>query len=70
MVKRDPIEQTDEYKTIEKELEAKIADELKGVTRTRGYNRKYWRVKSEILKNEYSMEWKSPAVLNPRIKFD
>ena len=70
MRKNDPVEQTAEYKAIEKELEAKIAAELKGVERKRGYNRKYWSVKAEILKNDYGIDWKSPAVLNPHIKFD
>ena len=70
MRKTDPVEQTDEYKAIEKELEAKIEARLNGVERTRGYNRRYWSVKTEILKNDYGIEWKSPAVLNPRTKFD
>ena len=37
MRKTDPVEQTAEYKAIEKELESKIKAELKGVKRTRGY---------------------------------
>ena len=70
MRKTDPVEQTSEYKAIEKELESKIKAELKGVKRTRGYCHRYWSVKAEILKNDYGIEWQSPAVLNPRVKFD
>jgi len=70
MRKTDPVEQTDEYKAIKKELEAKIEAALSGVERTRGFNRRYWSIKAEILKSEYGIEWKSPAVLNPQIKFD
>jgi len=69
-MKTDPIEKTTEYKAIEQELEAKIEKKLEGVRRGHGYCYRYWQAKVEILKNDYGIEWQSPRVLNPRIKFD
>jgi len=69
-MKKDPIEQTETYIAIEQELEEKIEKRLKNVKRTHGYCFRYWEVKAAILKKDYGIEWKSPRVLNPRIKFD
>ena len=69
-MKTDPAEKTAEYKAIERELEAKIEKKLEGVQRGHGYCHRYWQIKAGILKNDYGIEWKSPRVLNPRIKFD
>ena len=66
----DPIEKTEAYLAIEPELEAKIEDALKGVKRGHGYCFEYWHTKQRILEEDYGIEWKSPSVLNPRIKFD
>lgn len=69
MIKRDPVENTKEYKAIEKELEKKIKEEI-GENTGMGYCHKYWFKKREILKRDYGIEWKSPAMLNPMVHFD
>jgi hypothetical protein len=69
-IKTDPVEQTEAYLAIEDELEEKIAEELEGIRRTRGYCFKVWEAKKSILKRDYGIDWKSPGELNPRIKFD
>ena len=69
-MKTDPIEKTEAYCAIEPELEKKIEDALKGVKRGHGYCFEYWRTKRKILKEDYGMEWDSPKVLNPHIRFD
>ena len=67
----DDIEQTEEYKKIEKELNEKLdiwAEENKvfGL----GSCHRFWAKKKEILKTEYNIEWKSPQELNPTVFFD
>ena len=69
----DEIENTKEYKKIEKELNKKIETKLK----LEGYNKRglgfchiYWHLKKQILKSDYNIDWKSPDELNPGITFD
>jgi hypothetical protein len=66
----DTVEDTDEYLAILPELEAKIEAELKDAWRGRGFCFQYWRVKKEILKRDYGIEWSSPSVMNPGVIFD
>lgn len=68
-MKHDPIEQTQQYKIIEKELEQKIYA-LIGEPGKMGYCYLYWHTKKEILKKDYNIDWKSPSELNPGILFD
>ena len=68
-MKRDPIEETKEYKEIEKELEEKIKAEI-GEGGYMGFCHLYWGTKKIILKRDYNIDWKSPAELNPGILFD
>lgn len=69
-MKFDPIENTYEYKIIEKELEELIQKKIGSERRRFGYCHLYWATKKKILKEKYGIDWKSPAELNPRVKFD
>ena len=69
MIKHDPVEDTPEYQAVKDEVEAKILA-LIGPSRGMGYCHLYWATKRKILREDYGIEWRSPAVLNPRIKFD
>ncbi len=69
MLKKDPIEDTPEYKAIEEELEAEIIKRI-GSDRYMGRCHLYWSTKREILREKYHMDWKSPAQMNPGILFD
>lgn len=66
----DPGENTYEYKIIEKELEELIQKKIGSKRRRFGYCHLYWATKKKILKEKYGIDWKSPAELNPRVKFD
>lgn len=68
-MKIDPVESTPEYLAIEAELKEKIIKEI-GEGGYMGYCYKYWYTKQKILLNDYGIEWKSPAQLNPHILFD
>lgn len=65
----DPIEDTDLYKEIEEELNKKILEQIGGEL-TRGNAYLYPKIKKEILKKDYNIDWKSPQELNPNIKFN
>jgi len=69
-LKRDPVEYTEKYMAILPELETKIEKRTKDIRRTLGSCFIYWDIKKEILKKDYGIEWKSPATLNPGVKFD
>ena len=66
-LKHDPVEMTEEYLAVIDEIDEKIEK-----------NRKYhgfgschhvWSLKTDYLA-EKGIEWKSPVVLNPRVRFD
>ena len=69
-LKHDPVEDTERYQAILPELEAKIDAELKDTSRGMGFCFLYWHKKKEILKRDYDIEWDSPNILNPHVRFD
>ena len=66
----DTVEYTEKYLNILIELETKIEEELKGVPQGMSFCFEYWRTKEKILKEDYGIDWDSPAVLNPDTRFD
>ena len=69
MLKHDPIEDTPEFQAILPEVEAKIAARI-GTNRGMGFCHLYWATKRDILKKDYGIDWKSPALMNPTVRFD
>ena len=69
MLKYDPVEDTPAFQTIKDELEAKIIAKI-GPNSGMGYCYLYWESKRDLLKKDYGIEWKSPALLNPKVRFD
>ena len=63
-IKRDPIELSEKYLAVIDEVEMRIDKE-----KTVGICHEIWALKRRFLK-EYGIEWSSPAVLNPKIRFD
>ena len=66
----DPIEDTPEYLAIKNELEAKLAIKANKYLGIRGGCHLYWVYKKRILKEDYDIDWKSPAELNPHTMYD
>lgn len=68
-LKFDPVERTREWEDIickvEEECEKKLKDERRGM----GFCFMYWMVKGNVL-GKYGIQWDSPAVMNPRVRFD
>lgn len=69
-LKHDPIEDTAPYKAVIKDVEKELDYLLKDKPRCTGFCHIYWHEKKRILKEKYGIEWNSPAVMNPRVRFD
>ena len=73
-MKFDEVENTEEYKRIENELNEKIKIklELNGYINEKavGFCHIYWALKKQILKSDYNIDWSSPAELNSEMIFD
>ena len=67
--KVDMVEYSYKYSTIKGELEELIVKEI-GRGGYLGYCHLYWATKKRILKEKYSIDWKSPSELNPHILYD
>lgn len=66
-LRHDPVEMTEEYLAVIDEVEARIEQnrELRGF----GSCHHVWSLKTEYLA-ERGIAWRSPALLNPRVRFD
>ena len=69
-LKHDPIEDTAEYKGVIKDVEKELDKLLKDKPKGMGFCHIYWYEKKRILKEKYGIEWKSPSLMNPRVRFD
>ena len=72
MLKRDSIEETEEFKKIEKLVNEEVENllEQQGVKKQLGYFHIYQNLKKKILKEKYDIEWKTIEEMNPDIIFD
>lgn len=68
-LKFDPVERSEEYEQVIPEVEREIAKVLKGTPRGMGFCFAYWSAKKEELAKR-SIEWNSPAYMNPGVMFD
>ena len=66
-LKHDPVEMTEEYLAVIDEIDEKI--EKNQTQRGFGSCHHVWSLKTDYLA-EKGIEWKSPVVLNPRVRFD
>jgi len=71
-MKSDPIESDPKFTKILEDVDLKIKQHPDAIEYgdRMGFCHVYWDLKKEILKNEYDINWKSPAELNPNICFD
>lgn len=68
----DPIESDPQFASILKVVNKKVDEKLiaEGIERFLGICHFIWAEKQRILRDEYGIEWKSPAELNPGVLFD
>ncbi|WP_294456636.1 hypothetical protein [uncultured Bacteroides sp.] len=43
---------------------------MEGHPRGMGFCFAYWNTKAQVLKADYGIEWRSPAIMNPHVMFD
>jgi len=68
-IKTDPVERSKEFLAIRYEIERIVDEEIASDHSEEGFCLKYWRVKKKLLKEKFSIHWKSPAETNPEIRF-
>ena len=68
-VKKDPIQLTPKWEEIIYDVQKECDERLAGEQRYRGFCHKFWGVLKEVLA-ERGIEWRSPGLMNPRIRFD
>lgn len=69
-LKCDPVEYTFQWEEIFYDVERRLKERFANAPRQMGFCFKFWNAKRELLKEEYGIDWKSPAQMNPRVKFD
>lgn len=66
----DPVEWTERWEEVIDEVEDICADMLKKQRKGMGFCFALWHAKAEVLRERFGIEWRSPAVMNPRVRFD
>ncbi len=69
-LKKDPVEYTWHWENIYYDMEAKLDERFASAPRYMGFCFKYWSAKMDLLKEEYGIDWRSPALMNPHVIFD
>jgi hypothetical protein len=66
----DPNENEPELQAIFRAAEKQTDEELKGEPRELGFIHRYWNTKKRILKEKHNLYWRTPAEMNPNVRFD
>jgi hypothetical protein len=66
----DPIEWTARWEEIIDEADKKVYQQLSDSPRGMGFCHAFWYTRTEVLRNDYNLEWRSPSIMNPRVMFD
>ena len=69
-LKTDPIESDPEFAAILAEAEAAAERELEAEPKGMGFCHTFWKTMKRILKEEFGVDWRTPAELNPHVRFD
>lgn len=69
ILKKDPIEYSQDFEEMIAEVEEELYEHFKDVPRQLGFCYGYWRKKKELLALR-GIDWKTPAEMNPQVMFD
>ncbi|MDE6300816.1 MAG: hypothetical protein K2M19_03790 [Muribaculaceae bacterium] len=69
-LRRDPVEYTRAWEDIYYDVEDELTTRFQNAPRQRGLCHHIWSVKRELLKDQYGIDWRSPAQMNSRVRFD
>ena len=65
----DPIESTDEYLNVRFETEEITDRLLEENAEDKPFFLSYWETKKDVLKKHFDIDWKTPAEMNPNVRF-
>lgn len=68
-LKFDPVERTGNWEKVIYDVELECEEILKDERKGMGFCYEYWSTKAAALARR-GIDWRSPAVMNPRVKFD
>ena len=68
-LKKDPVEWTARWEEVIDEADRMAEEKLKGYPRGMGFCFSYWHEREKALR-QFGIEWRSPAEMNPRVRFD
>ena len=68
-LKKDPVEWTAHWEEVIDEADRMAEEKLKGYPRGMGFCFSYWHEREKALR-QFGIEWRSPAEMNPRVRFD
>ena len=68
-LKNDPIEQSEKYLAIYDEMERIVQGLIEQEGRLSRTPDQYWNIKRDVLQFHFGIEWKSPRILNPTVRF-
>lgn len=69
-LRRDPVEYTLKWEEIYYDVEEYLDNRFANAPRQMGFCFMYWSAKREYLKENYDIDWHSPAQMNPGVRFD
>jgi len=69
-LKRDPIEWTQEWEDVIDDVDRVVYHNLRDQPRGMGFCHGFWHERYRVMKTLFNMDWRSPAVMNPRVLFD
>lgn len=70
MLAHDPIEEDPEIARIIQKVDRMVRRRHILRPKGMGYCHQYWAEKKRILRQEYGIDWRSPAEMNPGTMFD
>lgn len=68
--RHDPLEDDPSFAVVLQAASERAEQELADHPRGIGFCHVFWEKKQEILREQYGLEWKTPAELNPHMTFD
>lgn len=70
MLKHDPVEWTARWEEVIDEVDKIVDSRLEDHLRGMGFCHACWHERAAVLSEQYGIEWRSPARMNPRVMFD
>lgn len=70
MLKHDPVEWTARWEEVIDEVDKIVDSRLEDHPRGMGFCHACWHERAAVLSEQFGIEWRSPARMNPRVLFD